>query len=115
MPNSKDLLREIVSKIDVSIDRSEAEAIAYFLLDRKYGISREDVFAGKQTPHLEMDELITRINRHEPVQYVVGEEFFMDRVFKVNPSVLIPRPETEELVRDVIQFATQCESKNLKL
>lgn len=115
MPNSKDLLREIVSKIDLSIDRSEAEAIAFFLLDRKLGVSRAEVMGAKEVPGFDFEELVARINQHEPVQYVVGEEFFMDRIFKVNPSVLIPRPETEELVREVVQFAAQSESKNLKL
>ena len=42
---------------------------------------------------------LERLKKHELIQYVLGKTAFMDLEFKVNSSVLIPRPETEELVR----------------
>ena len=42
---------------------------------------------------------LDRLKTHEPIQYVLGKTSFMDLEFKVNSSVLIPRPETEDLVR----------------
>lgn len=45
---------------------------------------------------------LKRLSQHEPVQYVLGEVGFMDHVFKVDSRALIPRPETEVLVRYVL-------------
>ncbi len=46
----------------------------------------------------EIEKIIARLKAHEPIQYIVGEEYFCGRYFKVEPGVLIPRPETQELV-----------------
>ena len=47
-------------------------------------------------------DIIARLRRHEPLQYVVGHARFYGHLFKVTPAVLIPRPETEQLVDLII-------------
>lgn len=46
----------------------------------------------------ELDSILTRLRNFEPIQYIQGETPFLGRMFSVAPGVLIPRPETEELV-----------------
>ena len=71
----------------------------------------EDKFSG-QTHLTDEEEQVFFIDTSllkdfTPLQYVVGKAFFYDRFFNVNSATLIPRPETEELVREVLSFADQ--------
>lgn len=47
-------------------------------------------------------KIVSRLRKHEPIQYVLGHTLFYGLTLKVTPSVLIPRPETEELVDWII-------------
>lgn len=73
------------------------------------GLTKPKILTGTSinlTPELNswLRESVSRINNHEPIQYIVGETEFYRRKFKVNSSVLIPRPETEELVQQAISL-----------
>ncbi len=46
----------------------------------------------------QIDNILERLKANEPIQYILGEASFLDFTFRVAPGVLIPRPETEELV-----------------
>ncbi len=52
-------------------------------------------------------QLLYRRAKHEPVAYITGETYFCGLKLKVTPDVLIPRPETEELVKFVVDFTQQ--------
>jgi release factor glutamine methyltransferase len=109
MKNSKVLFQEISTAITLKEKREEIQAIAFILLESLYGITRIEIMSGKIVPYpeetaLTLQKFIERINVGEPVQYVVGEEYFFGRKFQVNPCVLIPRPETEELIRVVLSW-----------
>lgn len=60
----------------------------------------------------EVDKIIIRLQQSEPIQYILGETTFYGLKFLVNPSVLIPRPETEELVSRILKEYTD---KNIRV
>ena len=83
-------------------DAGEAQAIVRTVLDVKYGMTLTDIICGKVNElsadeGRKLEEIIIRLQKGEPVQYVLGEADFAGRTFHVEPGVLIPRPETAEL------------------
>ena len=65
----------------------------------------EDAFdRGRQFDQARFDLILKRLSEGEPLQYVLGSADFFGYKFKVNPSVLIPRQETEELVAWVLEY-----------
>lgn len=103
--NAKAIFDRIVNEITLNESRDEIQSIAYILLEKFFGINRTGVLADRIVDNLDLDllkETVNRINRHEPIQYILGETVFLNRVFFVNKHVLIPRPETEQLVLRVV-------------
>lgn len=60
-----------------------------------------------------LEQLLTQLKNGKPIQYILGETSFYGLTFKVNPSVLIPRPETEELVAWVLEKSVHYPPKSL--
>ena len=58
---------------------------------------------------------LSRLNQSTPIQYLTQKAFFCDLNFKVNSSVLIPRPETEDLVRIIYDVHQKRRAENLKI
>ena len=90
-------------------DAGEAKAIVRLVLDVRFGMSFTDILCGKVSElssddQTELEKIMLRLEKGEPVQYVLGVAEFCGRQFRVSPSVLIPRPETEELCGMVGDF-----------
>lgn len=92
------------SSLHTLYDPGEAAAIAHGLLEHLTGKSRLERLLEKDATLSSGQELrlrngVERLTRGEPLQYVTGIQWFLGRIFRVNEQVLIPRPETEELVQ----------------
>ena len=93
-------------------EAGEAQAIVRTVLDVKYGMTLTDIICGKVNElsadeERKLEEIIRRLQKGEPVQYVLGEADFAGRTFHVEPGVLIPRPETAELCEWIKKDATE--------
>src|SRR5204863_700548 len=98
-----DLRAKYQEQLSGKYPASEADAIFFLLLQHYTGINKTNFFSNNEHPLPgkdleEMNAALARLRNHEPVQYIIGETEFCGLRIKVNPSVLIPRPETEEMV-----------------
>ena len=110
----KDRCRERLSSL---YSLEEITSLSHRVLEDIYGIPRykqvtspNDSLEALQTPGeqnalLAPEDVIERLAQGEPVQYIAGFEYFCGEKFNVGSGVLIPRPETEELVNKIVAEA----------
>lgn len=84
-------------------DRDELERFYYWLCEHFLALNRAEVVLSQlveiqDETLLSLQQALDQLKEGAPIQYVVGHAFFMGYKFQVNEHVLIPRPETEELV-----------------
>ncbi len=87
---------------------SEIKALAKYLYTEVFRLNLLDLYMGKDTnlsanQVQELEDILQRLKRNEPIQYITGQAEFCGLRLHVAPGVLIPRPETEELVDWMVQ------------
>lgn len=96
-------MRNLRKRLQSVYTEGEASAILFLVLEKRFGLSRTDVLVGRLDSLTSEDcdlleNIVCRLEQGEPVQYVLGEADFDGMTLGVGAGVLIPRPETEELV-----------------
>jgi release factor glutamine methyltransferase len=106
----KTLLLLVQQALNLRYSEQEARSISYLLLEHVIGMPREQVY-------ISLDKLVSNeqqqaieaateeLKKMRPIQYILGTTSFFGLEFMVNENVLIPRPETEELVDKIIREA----------
>lgn len=89
----------------------EAKALAMMICCDMLGLNALDIYTGKDiilsaSTHCELENILLRLQKHEPIQYIRGFAEFYGNSFRVAPGVLIPRPETVELVEMIVKEHT---------
>lgn len=104
----KDILRFFHEELNDSYENDELETIIAYCFEFYLKMNRADLITQENNTISESDLLklnfaIKDLKKHKPLQYILGEADFYRLKFKVNEHVLIPRPETEELVHLIIK------------
>ena len=96
-------IKQIQSELQGFYPETEIRSFSYLIIEKLTNLSRTQIFVNKYTAFSEeqrklAESFIIKLKKNVPIQYILGETEFYGLNFNVNESVLIPRPETEELV-----------------
>lgn len=102
-----DYQQYIYNKLRAIYPEDEIQSLSRLLLEEVSGIPASLFFSDKSNQlnaqqEKRLDDILERLQKYEPLQYILGETEFYGLPFSVNQQVLIPRPETEELVEWIV-------------
>lgn len=108
MKMSNDILPLFKSELHLVYSDIETESLFYWCIHSIFNSSRSEWllkadFSLSSEEINTFTEIVSRLKKHEPIQYVLEECEFCGLTFTLNPSCLIPRPETEELVHWILE------------
>ena len=103
----KDIRKYYCDQLCSIYDKDEANAMILILFEHYFNINRvkmalEPDIRLSESEMLKIHFAVKDLLRNKPIQYVTGETEFCDLKFKVNENVLIPRPETAEMVYKIV-------------
>ena len=114
----QELKSKFLNELIKTYPQEEILSFFFLLIQYRLDLTRTDIALNPNQIINEMDNVffqdaLKRLKEEAPIQYIIGETEFYGLPFKVNPDVLIPRPETEELVAWILKEAKQ--KKEIKI
>lgn len=115
----KDVVAKAIEKLDAA-GIAESRIDSWLLAESVLGVSRQDLFlepeksVSEEQAQKYLNAVSVRV-KHIPLQHITGYQQFMDLEFVVNKDVLIPRPETELLVEQVVSYIKDNDVKVLDM
>jgi len=105
----RDYRAQFIQKLSPIYDAGEAESFFYLILEEKKQLKRIDLALNPDltfsNDEIQLwNSILEQLKKEIPIQYLLGKTSFYGLDFEVNPAVLIPRPETEELVEWIISY-----------
>jgi len=115
-----DYRSQFLSTLSPLYDAAEVERFFYLLLEHKRALKRIDLAVKRDLTFntnevAQWDNVVERLKVFEPIQYIIGSTMFFGLEFEVSPEVLIPRPETEELVQWILSNNPVASAGNLRI
>ncbi|WP_111709237.1 peptide chain release factor N(5)-glutamine methyltransferase [Lutibacter citreus] len=109
----KEFKTQFFTELSELYPQTEIQSFFNIIIEYKLNLTRIDValqpdFEIKSVDLNFLKNALSELSKFTPIQYIIGETEFFGLKFKVNKNVLIPRPETEELIQSIIE-----DSKNL--
>ena len=107
---TKDLFLFILSKIKTFLDVKEAESITKLILQHYYNIDNLDILKNIDLNinfddiKENIDNVVDRLKKNEPIQYILESVKFLNCDLNIRRNVFIPRPETEEIVYNILKY-----------
>ena len=113
--NTQEASAWLLQQLRTIYSERESQIIAEWVLEHVTGKQRMNRLAYREQPLTaeqlnRLHEMVQRLLQHEPVQYVLGQAHFYGMMLFVDNTVLIPRPETEELVQWMVKEVTMMDA-----
>lgn len=119
--NIKEYRTQFIQELTLIYDAGEAESFFYLILEEKKQLKRIDLALHPDLVFSEEEigvwnAILEQLQQEIPIQYLLGKTSFYGLDFEVNAAVLIPRPETEELVEWILESQkSKVESQKVKI
>jgi len=110
--------QKLYTSLEKLYPKTELDSFFKMILEDILGLSKIDFALNpndliSREKSTDIDTILNGLSKHEPIQHLIGFTEYMDLKLEVNKNVLIPRPETEELIRWIVEDSTKKHNRTI--